>query len=123
MILNPRRLLEPAPIEELSPPLCFSIEDGEERIALLNAEIKALSLQVAPYRKVVERIYQRIASLNKRRHAIQAFLTIGITKVPHRKKGVSIPKVENVEDYLAYLLSLTPEQLNHLLETPLGESS
>lgn len=99
---------------ELPHPSLPTKEEGEAEIILLNEELKALSLQVAPIREQVLRIYKKMASLNKKRHSIQTYLTVGITKVPPRKTGYLLPKISSEVEYFAYLQSLPLEQLKHL---------
>ncbi len=82
-------------------------EDAELELSLLDKESTRLSASLIHYLGAANNIEKRLLALNKKRHAIQAWVTVGVTKVRKRK-----PKPVTPEEYLA---SLTPTQLSRFI--------
>lgn len=114
-MIHSLRVGEPTETHLLNPILGLGEEEAEFEIAKINEESKELSKKAAPLRSVLSLIYKRITTLNKRRHELQTFITVGVTKVPSGRKGRNVPKTE--EELEAYLRGLPREALVTLLAT------
>lgn len=116
-MIKPLRVGEPTETHLLRPPLFLERngENAEIAIAKINQESKELSERAAPLYFALSTIYKRITTLNRRRHELQTFVTVGVTRIPSGRKGEDVPKTE--EELETYLRGLPKEALVTLLST------
>lgn len=101
----------------LPEPKSLTLAEAELEISVINANLRALSAQAAPYRRWLRRLNRRIVALNRQKHSLQVYIEVGITKIPEGVRGTEIPKVITKEDFEAYLATLTPESLAAVQES------
>lgn len=114
-MIHSLRVGEPTETHLLDPILGLGKEKAELEIAKIDKESEELSRRAAPLYSALSLIYERITALNKRRHELQTFITVGVTKAPSGRKGEDIPKTE--EELKAYFQGLPKETLIILLST------
>lgn len=90
------------PIENLS------LSQAEDEIAKINLSMVELSKSIAPYYDWIKRTHKRIEALNKLRHQLEIYITIGITQVAKGVEGKALPKHMTREDVLDYIGTLNP---------------
>jgi len=99
------------------PEIDMNLEDAILEIELIKIEQKAIAHQARLYRTHVRKLEGRLLTLYKRRSAIEASITVGVTKIapaapsePKRKKTI---KEDGAE---AFVESLSQKEINELIK-------